>query len=117
VIETAVFGVDPGKTTGLCFLRVRSNRQVVKIAQVEVAVGDVSNVLGGWVHYCTDQDRDIIVGCERYTSGQQAAKHTAQPDADRVIGVVQDICRAVRVPCDLQQPADARMRFTSSSRK
>lgn len=104
----AAFGVDPGLTNGLTYLLVHLDGHVTLEHQVECGVSEVTTILRGWIVDAQVAGYKVIVGLERFTSGQQASKHTAQPDAERVVGMVQDLCRELKAKFIMQSPGDAK---------
>ena len=102
-LTTFIVGVDPGDSTGFAVIRGDGFR-------VHVAQGP-PHVLDDFTErfrFLTYPGIDVLVACERFVVTIETARHSSQPTALQVTGVVQLIARTHDWPFYLQTPADAK---------
>lgn len=105
---TFAIGIDPGDSTGLAVIRgdgVRLHHE-----QGSPSILDDFILRFPFLLY---PGQDVLVGCERFVITSETARHTAQPTALEVIGVVKQLCRLNDWPLHLQQPANAKRLVTN----
>lgn len=73
-----LIGQDPGKITGMA----RLYRGV--LTTLAVPVDQVDDVLRGWLR----DGPPAVIGCERFVVTRETARHSSQPEAVRVAGVI-----------------------------
>lgn len=98
-----IVGVDPGKITGLVVWRsfVATGSHVDR---QEVPADEVTKTLRRMLRF----ERPTLIACERFTRGTGTQPQSAQPDADRVIGMVRSLADELVVRCVYQSPGPAK---------
>jgi hypothetical protein len=98
-LTTFAVGIDPGTSTGLAIVRGDGFR--LHVEQGPPQLLDDFPVRFPFLYY---PGTDVLVGCERFVVTRDTARHSAQPAALGVIGVVERICRLADWPLYLQTP-------------
>jgi hypothetical protein len=73
-----LIGGDPGLTTGLARLLGG------ELTTCAVPADDVDGIVSGWLH----EDIPAAVGCERFVITRNTSRHSSQPHALHVTGVI-----------------------------
>lgn len=106
--EVVVFGVDPGKVTGVAVFWLGEFRGFHEVESARV---------GEWLEgYCEVMRRDpkpiespwFVFGVERYQVGGETLKKTRQPDAMLVTGAVQSLALKLHGGFLIQNASDAK---------
>lgn len=93
-------GIDPGKTTGFAVFRSGL------FTSQQIHPAEVTAFIYPWTD---DLLRQSFIFMERFMVGQNTAKHSAQRDAEEIIGAVKDVCKTrSNVVIELQSAADAK---------
>lgn len=100
---TFAVGIDPGDSTGLVVLRGDGFR--VHAEQGPPAILDDFTTRFAFLR---NPGNDVLVACERFVVTRDTARHSSQPTAQRVIGVVAMLCRTNGWPLHLQSPSEAK---------
>jgi hypothetical protein len=102
-----IFGVDPGKTTGIAWLEFPFNDHVPEATQREAmsAVALIERRLTAL------NGAEIVVACESFVP--RPGVRTWQPDALYVIGALMYVCAKHGIEFILQSPADAKQFSTN----
>jgi len=99
-----ILGIDPGGTTGLAMLDVRSPREW----SIETREMPADEALD-WLHWELLHSGDVdLVAIERFFISARTARLSAQHDAIEIIGAVRMCCRATDTDMVRQSPADAK---------
>jgi hypothetical protein len=103
-----IFGVDPGKTTGLAWLEFPCNDHVPEARQLEAmsAVAEVERRLTAL------KGVEVVVACESFVP--RPGVRSWQPDALEVIGALRYLCAKHDVEFLTQSPADAKSFSTNA---
>lgn len=102
-LTTFAVGIDPGDSTGLSIIRGDGLR--VHAEQGPPAIlDDFIDRFPFLLH----PGMDVLLACERFVVTVNTAKHSAQPTAQQVIGVVARLARLNNWHLHLQTPADAK---------
>ncbi len=96
-----VVGIDPGLMTGIAMFYV--DHFTLLDQWPADTVGDRLRRTLEISHV-----RQIIIACERYNVGGSTVKKTRQPQAERVIGVAEDVAQALNAQFLLQNASDAK---------
>lgn len=100
---TFAVGIDPGTSTGLAIIRGDGLR-------IHGEQGPPS-ILDDFTHrfpFLLYPGMDVLLACERFVVTVDTAKHSAQPTAQEVIGVVARLGRLNNWRLYMQTPADAK---------
>ncbi len=102
--DFAIFGIDPGNTTGLV-VYFGGELDVIK----QLAPEDVRRVIMSVAEKLQlIPDMSLIFACERFNIGRETLKNSRQPDALKITGTVRDIANEVRAVFVEQNPSDAK---------
>jgi hypothetical protein len=117
----AVLSVDPGLTTGFCFIAWSGvdgeDPQIQETAELSEAdlAPKVRSFLSNWTDY-----EEFIVVCERFVINAQTVRNSQAPYSLEQIGSLKQICRDVEYPVDkilFQAPVDAKNMFPNKALK
>jgi hypothetical protein len=90
--RTRVIGVDPGKVTGLAFFIPNPEPSQVEFESLELPAAEAAQQVATWLALNLG-GYPGVVAVERFTTGRQTGRQTAQPDALQVIGEVTAVGR------------------------
>lgn len=120
-MKKAVLSVDPGLTTGICFITwsgVEGEDPVIELSvealENEVA-GHLRKSLVGWENY-----DEFLVVCERFVINAQTVRNSQAPYSLEQIGLLKQVCRDSEYPVDkisFQAPVDAKNMFPNKALK
>lgn len=117
--DIGILAVDPGKLTGVAFLRwtgvPEDSPQIIETAEVdEIEFSDfVERVLDQ-----KSQFSEFKVVCEQFTINLQTAKKSQAPFSLEQIGVLKYLCRKAEIETiTMQSPADAKNMFPNPKLK
>ena len=117
--DIGILAVDPGKLTGVAFLRwtgvSKDSPEIIETAEVDEIEfsGFVERVLAQ-----KSQFTDFKVVCEQFTINLQTAKKSQAPFSLEQIGVLKYLCRKADIDTiTMQSPADAKNMFPNPKLK
>lgn len=99
-----IVGIDTGLQTGMAYW---DTKIMEKPNAIEVPYVETGETLFKWL-YGVNARADVNVVCERYTMISGGGPKTAQPEALMGMGMVEYVCRYLRMPLTWQFPVDAK---------
>jgi len=118
-----IFGVDPGKTSGLAIISWDSEFGEAE-PRVEWSAEVQSEQFADEVKRCLDYNKNpfeaFYVACESFTINAQTAKNSQAPWSLENIGVLKHLCREAGYPADriaFQAPVNAKNMFPNPALK
>jgi hypothetical protein len=117
----AVLSVDPGLTTGFCFIEwsgvVGEDPKIRETSELseEDFAPKVRSFISDWENY-----KEFIVICERFVINAQTVRNSQAPYSLEQIGSLKQICRDAGYPVDkivFQAPVDAKNMFPNKALK
>lgn len=96
---TFAVGIDPGDSTGLAIVRGDGFR--LHYEQGPPSILDDFEVRFAFLR---SPGYDVLIACERFVVTANTARHSAQPIAQQVVGVVARLCRLNDWPLYMQSP-------------
>jgi hypothetical protein len=117
----AVLSVDPGLTTGFCFIEwsgvVGEDPKIRETSELseEDFAPKVRSFISDWEDY-----KEFIVICERFVINAQTVRNSQAPYSLEQIGSLKQICRDAGYPVDkivFQAPVDAKNMFPNKALK
>jgi hypothetical protein len=100
---TFAVGVDPGTSTGLSIIRGDGFR-----IHYEQGTPSILDDFSLRFSFLTNPGLDVLVACERFIVTRDTARHSSQPAAQHVTGVVAQLCRIYGWPLHMQAPSDVK---------
>lgn len=117
----AVLSVDPGLTTGFCFIEWSGTdaeepniKETAELSEEDFAP-KVRSFISNWEDY-----EEFIVICERFVINAQTVRNSQAPYSLEQIGSLKQICRDAGYPVDkivFQAPVDAKNMFPNKALK
>lgn len=99
-----VIGIDPGLSAGIVEL-VNGELNDYLQGAAQDAEDFLERLLKQYAEY--HPAWTVTVACERYVQAGRGRVISHQPEAQKMIGVVERLCTTYGVPLELQMPADA----------
>jgi hypothetical protein len=120
-MKRAVLSVDPGLTSGVCFITWNgentSDPEIVYSG--ELLPEDYAEPIRGYVKFWKDYD-DFHIACERFVINAQTVRNSQAPYSLEQIGILKEICRDYGFPVEnikFQAPVDAKNMFPNKALK
>lgn len=117
----AVLAVDPGLTSGICFVTWSGDRSEDPVIEMSVEADEESysthlrDYMDRWEDYSS-----FTVACERFTINAQTVRNSQAPYSLEQIGILKQICRDHGYPVEdikFQAPVDAKNMFPNKALK
>lgn len=118
-----IFGVDPGKASGLCIISWDSDSNSpdpVLEWSAEVDPDSFADEVEKCLRYNSNDSGQFYVACESFTINAQTAKKSQAPWSLENIGVLKHLCRRAGYPVEkiaFQAPANAKNMFPNPTLK